>query len=248
MILSDLINYLDQILEPERFQDYAPNGLQVEGRAEVARLVTGVTASQALIDAAVCSNADAILVHHGYFWRGEKAVLNGAKKRRVSELLRHDISLIAYHLPLDVHPVFGNNATLAARLGIQVDGQEGDQRLLWYGHLNNAMSAEGWVEQLSQQLGRQALLLGNAEKRVSRIAWCTGGGQHFFDEAIRLGVDMFLTGEVSEQNYHLAMETETVFVAAGHHATERYGVQALGEHLAMKCQIDVEFIDSPNPV
>lgn len=248
MTLTELVNYLNNMMEPSRFNDYAPNGLQIEGRTDVTRLITGVTASQALIDAAISRNADAVLVHHGYFWRGENACLIGMKKQRIYALLHHNISLIAYHLPLDVHPIVGNNATLAAELGIHVDGQCAEQGLLSYGHLPEAETAEHWVEKVGATLARQPVLLGDKNKVVKRIAWCTGGGQGFFLEAIQMGVDLFLTGEVSEQNYHMAMETGTVFVAAGHHATERYGIQALGRCLTRDTEVEVEFIDNPNPI
>ncbi|PXX49486.1 Nif3-like dinuclear metal center hexameric protein [Aquitalea magnusonii] len=248
MQLPQLIASIDEWLEPWRYQDYAPNGLQVEGRAEVRHIITGVTASQALIDVAIARRADAILVHHGYFWKGEDARLVGMKRARVAKLLQHDISLIAYHLPLDGHAELGNNATLAKRLGWQVEGQTGEQGLLWHGRWPAAATAAELAEAISLGLGRQAMLLGPAERPVRRLAWCTGGAQSFFQEAIRLGVDAFVTGEVSEQCFHLANEYGVAFIAAGHHVTERYGVQALGEKVSHLPGITVEFVDLFNPV
>ena len=248
MQLAELTAYLDHLLEPWRFNDYAPNGLQVEGRGEVSRVVCGVTASQALIDEAVARRADAILVHHGYFWKGEDSRVLGFKKRRLQALLLHDISLLAYHLPLDAHPTLGNNAQLAEVLGLAVEGQGGEQDLLWHGHLAAPVSAGVWRDDISRRLGRPALLLGDADRPVRRVAWCSGGAQGFFDAAIAMGVDAFLTGEVSEQNQHMAMESGCAFVAAGHHATERFGIQALGRQAADDLGIEVVFVDLENPV
>ena len=248
MQLPQLLASMDEWLEPWRYQDYAPNGLQIEGRAEVRHIITGVTASQALIDVAIARRADAILVHHGYFWKGEDARLIGMKRARVAKLLQHDISLIAYHLPLDGHLELGNNATLAKRLGWQAQGQAGEQGLLWHGSWPAGGTAAQLAEEISVSLGRQAMLLGPAERPVRRLAWCTGGAQSFFQEAIRLGVDAFVTGEVSEQCFHLAEEYGVAFIAAGHHVTERYGVQALGEKVSHLPGITVDFVDLFNPV
>ncbi|AXE35851.1 Nif3-like dinuclear metal center hexameric protein [Chromobacterium phragmitis] len=248
MLLRDLHGWLDGCLEPWRYKDYAPNGLQVEGRSEVRKVVTGVTASQALIDAAAERGADAILVHHGYFWKGEDASIRGMKKRRVASLLRNDISLLAYHLPLDGHLELGNNAQLGKLLGLAVAGQSGEQNLLWHGEWNAGGDAAALAAHVSDALGRSAQLLGRVDKPVRRVAWCTGGAQGFFSDAIALGVDVFITGEASEQNYHMAMESDVAFIAAGHHATERFGIKALGEHLAQVSGINVEFIDVFNPV
>lgn len=248
MQLAELVAFCDAMLEPWRFKDYAPNGLQVEGRAEVQRIVCGVTASQALIDEAIARQADAILVHHGYFWKGEDSRVVGYKKRRLQSLLRHDMSLLAYHLPLDAHPVIGNNAQLAKVLDLQAEGQAGEQNLLWHGYLAAPLSAGAWRDDVSQRLERQAWLLGDAQKPLQRVAWCTGGAQGFFDAAIVLGVDAFLTGEVSEQNQHMALESGCAYLAAGHHATERFGVKALGERLADQLGLEVIFVDVENPI
>lgn len=248
MKISDVQNILDTCLEPWRYKDYAPNGLQVEGRGEIKKVVTGVTASQALIDAAAAQGADAILVHHGYFWKGEDARICGMKKQRIRALLQHDISLLAYHLPLDGHLELGNNAQLGKALGLAPAGQAGEQNLLWHGEWAGGGDAAAFAQHVTGALGRQAQLLGRPDKRVSRVAWCTGGAQSFFADAIALGVDVFITGEASEQNYHMAMESDVAFIAAGHHATERFGIKALGENLAQVSGINVEFIDVYNPV
>lgn len=248
MQLTALTRYLDELLQPWRFKDYAPNGLQVEGRPDVARIVCGVTASQALIDAAISRRADALLVHHGYFWKGEDSRVVGIKRRRLGSLLAHDISLLAYHLPLDAHAELGNNARLALELSLVVEGQAGEQDLLWYGRLAEPLSACEWSARLSERLGRKALLLGDPDRKISRVAWCTGGAQGMFDTAIALGVDAYVTGEVSEQNQHMAMESGCVFVAAGHHATERFGIEALGCKVKNDLGMDVEYIDLINPI
>lgn len=248
MELKQLTDYLDGLLEPWRYKDYAPNGLQVEGRSEVRRLVCGVTASQALLDAALARGADAVLVHHGYFWKGEDSRIAGFKRARLKTLLGNDLSLLAYHLPLDGHAELGNNAQLAAVLGLTPQGRTGEQDLLWHGRLSEAQTAAAWVDDLSRRLGRKAQLLGRPDRKVERVAWCTGGAQGLFADAIALGVDAFVTGEVSEQNHHMALESDCIFVAAGHHATERYGIRALAARIADDLCMDVDFIDLDNPI
>ncbi len=245
---SDLLKALDGKLEPWRFKDYAPNGLQVEGGDEIRRVVTGVTASQALIDEAIRLQADAILVHHGYFWKSEAAPITGIKRQRIAALLHSNINLFAYHLPLDAHPELGNNAQLGQVLDLQNGAPSVTEPLIWTGELAQCTTAEALCEQVGRNLGRDALLLGDKTRSVQRVAWCTGGAQGYFEQAIALGVDVFITGEVSEQNQHLANETGVSFIAAGHHATERYGVKALGEWLAHDFALDVQFIDLFNPV
>ncbi len=248
--LSDLVRYLDDLLEVERFTDYSPNGLQVEGGATINRLVCGVTASQALIEAAVEAGADALLVHHGYFWKGEAAPIVGIKKRRIARLLENGISLLAYHLPLDAHPVYGNNVQLAKVLGLKVAGSfgpAGNPAIGLYGGLPEPLSGEALAAQIADRLGRAPLHVGEASAPVSKLAWCTGGAQGLIEEAVRLGVDAYLTGEVSEQTVHLARENGIHFYAAGHHATERYGARALGEHVAEHFGIEQQFIDIDNP-
>lgn len=246
--LRDLVCHLDGLLEPVRFRDYAPNGLQVEGRAEVRRVVAGVTACQALLDRAVEAGADAVLVHHGWFWRNEPLPLTGLKRRRVATLLRHDISLIAYHLPLDAHPELGNNAGLGRVIGVAASGLFGEQSLGCAGELQQPTDAGALAAHLGSVLGREPLLLGEPTTPVRRVGWCSGGAQGYFADAIAAGVDVFVTGEVSEQCEHLARESGVAFIAAGHHATERFGVQSLAGHLASALGLDCRFIDIPNPV
>lgn len=249
--LDEVLSVLKSLLRPEQFNDYCPNGLQVEGRQEVRRLVTGVTACQALIDRAVELDADMLLVHHGYFWRGEDAVLSGIKKSRIQSLLQHDISLLAYHLPLDVHPEFGNNAQLAKVLGFNVNGDLGKQNNNSIG-LRGApavpLDAGGLAALIAQKLGRQPLHIGDSAKLVQTVAWCTGAAQNFIELAVKSGVDAYITGEASEQTVHIARETGIQFYAAGHHATERYGVQAVAEYLVDKFGIEHQFVDIDNPV
>ena len=242
---------LDQLLEPRQFKDYAPNGLQVEGRAEVRRVVTGVTACQALLDAALELEADAILVHHGYFWGNEAPAIRGMKKRRLQTLLQHDINLYAYHLPLDAHPELGNNAQLARLLDIQVTGpleQDNPRSLVLTGELAEPLSASEFVTRLQETLGRVPLHCAGGPDEIRTVAWCSGGGQGYLELAAKAGIDAFFSGEVSEQTYHVAREMGTHFFAAGHHATERYGVKALGEWLAREHGLDVTFVDIDNPV
>lgn len=249
MLLNELENYLNQILNIAYFRDYCPNGVQVEGRSEVRQLVSGVTASLDFLEEAVAAGADTALVHHGYFWRGENPCLIRAKRHRVALLLANDINLLAYHLPLDAHSEFGNNAQLAQKLGLLETGRFGDQNIGMHGTLlpptSNLKELRLNVEQV---LSRKPLVIGDDERAVKRVAWCTGAAQDYFEEAIHLGVDAFITGEISERSVHLARESGVAFISAGHHATERYGVQALGEHISQKFDINHRFIDVNNPV
>ena len=245
---EELVGYLDQLLVPGKFKDYCPNGLQVEGRGEVRRIVAGVTASQALLDVAVERNADAILVHHGYFWKGEDGRVTGIRRKRLSSLLVNDMNLLAYHLPLDAHPELGNNAQLAARLGWEPDGRFGEQDIAWTGRLASVGNLAALTDSVASVLGRQPLVFGDLGKPIRRIAWCSGGAQGYFEQAIALGVDAYLSGEISEQTVHLARESGVAYLAAGHHATERYGVQALAEHLSQQFDIECQFVDLDNPV
>jgi len=244
---DELDSYLAELLEVSRFKDYCPNGLQVEGRAEVRRIVCGVTASQALVDEAQARAADAVLVHHGYFWKGEDGRITGIRKRRLASLLNNDISLFAYHLPLDAHESLGNNAQLGQLMGWEGCGRFGDQDLGWLGGTAHAESAEMLKRSLTARLGREVLLVGSGQRPVRRIAWCTGGAQGFFEQAIAAGADAFVSGEISEQTVHLARESGVPYLAAGHHATERYGVKALGRHLEAQFGIECCFVDVPNP-
>lgn len=243
--LTDIVAYCNQRLDAAAFDDYCPNGLQVEGRAEVGRIVTGVTASQALIEAAVDAGADLLLVHHGYFWRGEAAPLVGIKGRRVRALMRADMSLLAYHLPLDVHPELGNNRQLAAVLGLEnaraVDG------LLWGADLPASFTTGDLVARVEAALGRAALSVG-PDRPLRGVAWCTGAAQGMIEQAAEAGFDAFISGEISEQTVHQARELGISYIAAGHHATERYGVQALGRELADRFRVPHTFVDVDNPV
>lgn len=245
---DELALYLEQLLAVSQVRDYCPNGLQVEGRPEVRHIVSGVTASAALIEAAIARGADALLVHHGYFWKGEDARLTGLRKRRIEALIKADLNLFAYHLPLDLHPALGNNAQLAARLGLQEEGRAGEQSLVCHGRLQQPQSLEAFGRHVAAALGRTPLLIGDPGRRLERAAWCTGGAQSYFDTALELNVDVYLTGEISEQHVHAARESGVAFVAAGHHATERYGVQAVGAHLAERFGLKHEFVDIENPV
>ena len=246
----ELQNYLDGMLRVSEISDYCPNGLQVEGTGNIEKIVTGVTASQALVNAAIEANADALIVHHGYFWKGESLAVTGMKKRRLSALLTNDLNLFAYHLPLDVHPEFGNNRQLASILDIQnISAVTGVKPVgvVMQGNFEEPIEGLALQAKLQQLLGRDVLIEGPISKPISTLAWCTGGGQGFIEQAVELGVDAFITGEVSEQTVHTAREMGITFFAAGHHATERYGVKSLGEHIKQQFDVSVEFIDIDNP-
>ncbi|MBB6577541.1 dinuclear metal center YbgI/SA1388 family protein [Comamonas odontotermitis] len=244
---QDMLQAFNTLLQPERFKDYGPNGLQVEGKTEIRKLVSGVTASRALIDAAIAVGADAIFVHHGLFWRGYDGRITGWMKQRIERLIKNDISLFAYHLPLDAHPELGNNAQLGARLGWQADGRFGEQELGFIGTIAEA-SAQQTAAQIQQALGRSVTLATSENPRpIRRMAWCTGGAQSFFEAAIAAGADGFLTGEISEPQAHLARETGVSFFAGGHHATERYGAPAVAALVAQQLGVVHEFIDIDNP-
>ena len=248
--LPDLLAYTDDLLEVYRFKDYCPNGLQVEGRPVIHKLVSGVTASLVLIDAAIAARADALLVHHGYFWRNEQPCLVGIKRQRVMRLFAEQLSLLAYHLPLDAHPVYGNNAQLAELLGLVVDGRfgQGEQAIGMHGHLPQPLKATELAQQIGKRLNRAPLHIGEGSAVINTMAWCSGAAQEYLPAAVALGVDAFLTGEISEWCVHTARETGVHFFAAGHHATERGGVNALGKHLAQHFGFDHQFIDIDNPV
>lgn len=249
--LHELIAYSDGLLNSAAFQDYCPNGLQVEGRREVRRLASGVTASQALVDAAIAAGADAVLVHHGYFWRDEDPRVTGMKRRRLAALLAADVSLIAYHLPLDAHPELGNNAQLARVLGLPLEGWFGGGRgpdLACYGRLPAVRAAAELAADIGNALGRAPQFIAGGDHPVRRVGWCSGAAQSYLGAAAALGLDAFISGEISEQTVHVARECGIHFYAAGHHATERFGVRALGEHLAVRFGLDYTFLDIANPV
>jgi dinuclear metal center YbgI/SA1388 family protein len=251
IVLQELLDYTNKLLAVHNFADSCPNGLQVEGRAGVERLVSGVTASLALIEAAVEAGADALLVHHGWFWRGENACVTGMKRRRLQRLLENDISLLAYHLPLDAHPELGNNVRLAGLLGLEVQGRfgnDGGMQLGYHGRLPRALDAAAFYELLDQSLGRAPQFVDGGKTEIRRVGWCTGAAQSYIEAASELGLDAFVSGEISEQTVHVAREAGIHYFAAGHHATERYGVCALGEHLSERFGIGHRFIDIDNPV
>ena len=237
-------------LQPERFKDYGPNGLQVEGKPRISRLVSGVTASRALIDAAIDARADAIFVHHGLFWRGQDGTVTGWMKERLKRLLAHDINLLAYHLPLDAHPTLGNNAQLGQRLGLVATGRFGEQEL---GFIGQRADGEAFADadvlawQLEHVLNRPVTQVGQAPEAIEKIAWCSGGAQGYFEAAIAAGAQAFITGEISEPQVHLARECGVVFYACGHHATERYGAPAFAAHVAAQLGIAHQFIEIDNP-
>lgn len=248
MQLKELNHYIAQLLLPERFNDYCPNGLQVEGKSEIKRIVTGVTASMALLQAAQAQSADAVLVHHGYFWRGESPVVTGIKKNRLQFLLAHDINLFAYHLPLDAHIELGNNVMLGKLLGFGSVAYLDDKNMMPWVQLEQNRSLSVFADELSAKLNRQVQYIGDPSKPISTVAWCTGAAQSYMEQAIANGVDVFISGEISEQTVHLARESNTAYISAGHHATERYGIKALGEHLAEKFDLHHQFIDIDNPI
>ena len=245
MQLDELCHFCNDYLSIDEFDDFCPNGLQVEGKPKINRLVSGVTASLQLIDAAIEQDADAILVHHGYFWKGESRPLVGYRGNRIRRLMQNDISLLAYHLPLDAHPTVGNNAQLAQRMGWLVTGQQG---LLWIGEVAQTVSVDVVLDELGEKIDCNPLLIAAGNMPVHRIAWCTGAAQSYIEQAVEQGVDLFISGEISEQTVHVARETGMHYIAAGHHATERYGVQALGSVIADRFSIHHEYIEIDNPV
>lgn len=247
---AELLRALDDLLQPERFQDYGPNGLQVEGRAQVDKIVSGVTASRALIEAAIAAGADTIFVHHGLFWRGQSGCITGWMKQRLALLLAHDINLFAYHLPLDAHPTLGNNAQLALQLGFSVQSQFGDQALGCLGQRARGQSFDSpqdLAEHVQKVLGRTVAWVGDTHQTIRTIAWCSGGAQSYFEAAIAAGADAFITGELSEPQAHYARECGVAYLACGHHATERYGAPAVAAHVAAQLGLVHEFIDIDNP-
>jgi dinuclear metal center YbgI/SA1388 family protein len=244
---NDVDTWLRELLAADRFKDYGPNGLQVEGRAEVRRVASGVTASRAFIEAALDAGADTLLVHHGLFWRGQDGRLTGWLRERVALLMRHDLNLFAFHLPLDAHPSLGNNAQLGRRLGLLADARFGEQDLGFVGPAGELTALDALAARVAQMLDREPLLVRGDGRPLRRVAWCTGGAQGYFEAAVAAGADAFLTGEISEPQAHLARETGVAFLACGHHATERYGAPALGAELATRFGLEHVFIELPNP-
>lgn len=241
----------NQLLQPERFKDYGPNGLQVEGKAEIRKIISGVTASVALIDAAIERGADAIFVHHGLFWRGQDGRVTGWMKQRLQKLLAHDINVYAYHLPLDAHPTLGNNAQLGKLLGFTpLDNSEfgrfGEQDLGWLGNTSHS-SFQSLVDDVKNKLNRQVAGINTARSAIKKVAWCTGGAQGYFEAAIAAGADVYITGEISEPQAHYAREMAVHYIACGHHASERYGAPAVASHVAQQLGLEHEFVDIDNP-
>ena len=246
----DLLNAFNTLLQPDRFKDFGPNGLQVEGKKEVRKIVSGVTASLALIEAAVAANADAIFVHHGLFWRGQAGTVTGWMKQRLGLLLKHDINLYAYHLPLDAHPTLGNNAQLGLKLGLTATSHFGDQNLGFMGAKTNGGSFQDALElseHVKNVLNRPVADVFSAQTAIKKVAWCTGGAQNYFEAAIAAGADAFITGEISEPQAHYAREMKVTYIACGHHASERYGAPAVAAHIAAQYGLAHEFIDIDNP-
>ena len=247
---QDLLSAFDKLLQPARFQDYGPNGLQVEGRAGISKIVSGVTASRALIEAAIAAEADAIFVHHGLFWRGQNGCVTGWMKQRLALLLAHNINLFAYHLPLDAHAELGNNAQLGLKLGLKPTSRFGEQDLGFLGARTDGGSFSRALElskHIENVLNRPVALVGRAETAIKNIAWCTGGAQGYFEAAIAAGADAFITGEISEPQAHYAREMDVAFLACGHHASERYGAPAVAGHVAAQFGLAHGFIDIDNP-
>lgn len=242
---NTLKDYCNTYLQITNFTDYCPNGLQIEGKSEVHKIIAGVSANLALIERAIDEKADALFVHHGFFWKGEDLSLTGIKKNRIKALLDNDINLFAYHLPLDAHPLVGNNILLAMRLNIQNPQPIGDT-LVWQGEVNLSLSV--LAKNIEKSLNRTPLVFGDNDKIIQKIAWCSGGAQNYIKYAIAQNADCFITGEVSEQTPAIALENNIAFISAGHHATERYGVQALCAHLCEKFELDYQFIDIDNIV
>lgn len=251
MQLKQLENFCSQTLSIDQFQDYCPNGLQIEGASNISKIITGVSACEALIDRAIESKAQAILVHHGYFWKGEASPIVGIKARKIKKLIQNEISLLAYHLPLDAHTEIGNNIELAKRLGITHKGgfyPHNGINIGFHGELEKEAKISTLSQLIENKLKRKPLVLSADDRPIKKIAWCTGGAQNAFEQAIALGVDVYISGEVSENTYHLAIESGVHYIAAGHHATERYGIQALGKLINDGFKVEVEFIDIDNPV
>lgn len=251
MKLNTLVAYCNQYLSVSEFSDYCPNGLQIEGKQKVNKIVCGVTACEALIDQAIASHADALLVHHGFFWKNESPSLIGIKGRKIKKLLQADVSLLAYHLPLDAHPEVGNNAQLNHFFKTDIKGSFYNYQgkdIAVYGDLVQPVSINDFVALIESSLKRKLLLLKGDQRTVKRVAWCSGGAQGGFEEAINQGADVYVSGEVSENTFHLAQESGVHYIAAGHHATERYGVKALAQHLSDQFEIDYEYIEIYNPV
>tara|TARA_R110000737_G_scaffold5134_2_gene16662 strand:+ start:6085 stop:6843 length:759 start_codon:yes stop_codon:yes gene_type:complete len=251
MLLQEFENYLNTLLKPEQIKDFCPNGLQIQGRDKITKVITGVTATQALIAQAIAENADALVVHHGFFWKNESYVIRGMKHKRIKALIENDISLFAYHLPLDIHPTLGNNAQLAKLFSIEkvMPLEVGNAlSVAVRGEFSAELSAQALTDRISDKLNRPCLHIAPpSNKAIKTVAWCSGGGQGYIELAAEQGIDAFISGEVSEQTTHIAREMDIHFYCAGHHATERYGAKALAEHFNQHLPLDAKFIDIDNP-
>ncbi len=246
---NQLIGQINTLLDIDRYKDYAPNGLQVEGRDEVHTVVTAVTASQAVIEQAVELGADLLLVHHGYFWKGEDPRVIGPKRRRLQQLLSNEINLAAYHLPLDGHPELGNNAQWGRQLGCRIEGTLERAELVCYGTLDEPVTARAFAESISSVLGgRVPMVIEGHGRPIRRVGWCSGGAQGYIEQAAEAGLDAYLSGEISERTYHEARERGISYFACGHHATEKGGVLALGGWIEEQFGLPCRFVDEDNPV
>ena len=247
MECTTLLSEIDALLNAASFKDYCPNGLQIQGRPSITKIAAAVTASRSVIEQAVAWGADALLVHHGYFWKGEDAPIVGMKHGRIAALIKHDINLIAYHLPLDAHPTLGNNAQLALRLGFQVAGQVPTEPLVWHG-ASDCLTLGELAERVEQRLGRAPQVIGDASAAVGTVAWCTGAAQGYITTAAACGAQTFISGEVSERTFHEARELGVNYLACGHHATERFGVQRLGKAISEQFNIEYSYFELNNPI
>lgn len=245
---DELVSYINKFLKIDIFHDYCPNGLQIEGKPTIQTIVTGVTGNLALIEKAIAQHADLMLVHHGLFWKKDPFPIVGLKKARFQKILNADLNVMAYHLPLDSHLELGNNAQLAKFLNIHVEGQLVEEPYVWFGEFAEPISTEEFSQRIFEKLGRLPLHIAGTARKIKKIAWCSGGGQDFIEKTLSLGIDCYFSGEISESTVHIAREAKIHYFAAGHHATERYGIKALGEHLAEKFQLNHHFIDIENPV
>lgn len=248
---DELTAFLDDYLACALFNDYSPNGMQIEGKSEIRRICTAVTACHDIIQRANHLKADALLVHHGYFWRGEAPVLTGMMRQRVGSIISHDLNLFAYHLPLDCHQDIGNNACIGRLLDVHDRSSHAVNKIpdiLWSGSFQSSVDSSALMQQLTHLLNRQPLHVSGSNKKIKRIAWCSGSAQDFIVDAHRLGVDAYISGEVSERTYYQAQELGIHYFACGHHATERFGIQALGRLLSERFALTHAFLDSDNPV
>lgn len=251
MQLTELTRYLNDLLKVDTINDYCPNGLQVEGKTEVKKIITAVTASADAIEHAIINKADVLLVHHGYFWKNENPQITGMKYQRLQKLLQHNIALLAYHLPLDIHEQYGNNIQLAKILNFDVIGNikiDGKLPLVLTGEFNQPIGVNALAEHCARKLNREPLVISAGRHEIKTIAWCTGAAQDFIELAATQGIDAYLSGEVSERTFYQAKELGIHYLACGHHATERYGIQSLGEHIAQKFNLEVIYHESNNPI